>query len=196
VEPGEYRERLTLRDNVRIVSRVPRGAVLRLPGGAAENDAAVVVVGVHDAELSGFRLVGDAATPLGIGVIVRDALVRLVYLEVSGAATSAIDLGPGDGTMLIGSDLHDNPGTAITVRAGASARITSNVFTRNANAERTPAPFVVEPGATPTWSHNVFNGVGPTAIDDGARLNLPRENWFIAAPPAISPPARRGGRGR
>ena len=199
VEPGEYRERLTLRDNIRVVSQVPRGAVLRLPGGAAENDAAVVVVGVHDAELSGFRLVGDAATPLGIGVIVRDALVRLVDLEVSGAATSAIDLGPGDGTMLIGSDIHDNPGTALTVRTGASARITNNVFTRNANAERTPAPFIVEPGATPTWSHNVFNGVGPTAIagiDDGARLSLPRENWFIAAPPATNTPARRGGRGR
>lgn len=30
VEPGEYRERLTLRDNIRVVSQVPRGAVLRL----------------------------------------------------------------------------------------------------------------------------------------------------------------------
>ena len=46
VEPGEYRERLTLKDDVRVVSRVPRGATLRLPGTAAESDAAVVAVGI------------------------------------------------------------------------------------------------------------------------------------------------------
>ena len=32
VEPGEYRETLALKDGVRLVSRVPRGATIRLPG--------------------------------------------------------------------------------------------------------------------------------------------------------------------
>ena len=32
VEPGEYRERLTLKDHVRIVSRVPRRRCARGPG--------------------------------------------------------------------------------------------------------------------------------------------------------------------
>jgi serine/threonine protein phosphatase PrpC len=43
VEPGEYRETLTLKNNVRIVSRVPRAATIRLSGTASEGDAAVVV---------------------------------------------------------------------------------------------------------------------------------------------------------
>ena len=35
VEPGEYREQLHLKTGVRVTSRVPRGATLRLPGGAS-----------------------------------------------------------------------------------------------------------------------------------------------------------------
>ena len=60
VEPGEYRETLRLKDGVRIVSRVPRAATIRLSGTASEGDAAVVAAGVIGAELAGFRIVGDA----------------------------------------------------------------------------------------------------------------------------------------
>ena len=42
VEPGEYREQIVLRDQIRVVSRVPRGVTLRLPVAASEGDAAVV----------------------------------------------------------------------------------------------------------------------------------------------------------
>ncbi len=73
VEPGEYREQLKLKTDVRVVSRLPRGAALRLPSGASEADAAVVALEVSGAVLSGFRIVGDAATPLGAGVVVRNS---------------------------------------------------------------------------------------------------------------------------
>src|SRR5580765_712987 len=77
VEPGEYRETLTLKDNVRIVSRLPRAATIRLSGTASEGDVAVVVAGVAGAELAGFRIVGDAATPLGTGVLIRSSQASL-----------------------------------------------------------------------------------------------------------------------
>src|SRR5204863_8240690 len=48
VEPGEYREQIKLKTGVRITSRVPRAALLRLPGGASETDAAVVAYEVSD----------------------------------------------------------------------------------------------------------------------------------------------------
>src|SRR5204863_3406938 len=41
VEPGEYRERLVLKHGVRVVSRVPRGAAIRLPGTVADTDPAI-----------------------------------------------------------------------------------------------------------------------------------------------------------
>ena len=77
VEPGEYRERLVLKDGVRVISRVPRGATIRLPGAASEADPAVVATDVSNAEFAGFRIVGDAATPLGTGVLVKGGACRL-----------------------------------------------------------------------------------------------------------------------
>src|SRR6185295_6016396 len=98
VEPGEYRERLVLRNGVRIVSRVPRGATIRLPGTASEADPAVVADGVSGAEFTGFRIVGDSATPLGTGLLVRNAELSVVDLEVSGAVNVAIDVDDVTGT--------------------------------------------------------------------------------------------------
>jgi hypothetical protein len=198
VEPGEYRERLTLKDGVRVVSRVPRAATLRLPEGATDLDPALNAAGIVGAEIAGFRIVGDAATPLGVGVIARDAGLRLVDLEVSGAAAVAIDLGPGDGMVLSGSDIHDNPGSAVIVRSGATPRLAHNAFARNASSERASAAFVLERDARPSWTRNVFVDVGPEAlagIDEPTRAALRQENWFLTMTPS-SPrgPAGRGGR--
>jgi serine/threonine protein phosphatase PrpC len=198
VEPGEYRERLTLRDHIRVVSRVPRGATIRLPDGAADSDAAVVAVGITHAELSGFRIVGDAASPLGLGVIARDAAVRLSDLEISGASTAAMDLGGSGDVHVSGSFLHDNAGAAMVIRTGASPRIAHSVFARNAVADVLAVPLIVEVGAAPAWSHNVFKGMtqhSVTGLDAAARAVLTAENWFIP-PPAAVPAVREGGRSR
>jgi serine/threonine protein phosphatase PrpC len=199
VEPGEYREQVTLRDGVRVLSRVPRGATIRLPPDANESDAAVVAVGVAGTELSGFRIVGDAASPLGVGVIARDAAVRLADLDVSGAATAALDLGTGGEVVVSGSFVHDNPGAAMVIRAGAGPRIANSVFALNGSSDPMSAPIVVESGAAPVWSQNVFNGMAPhdvTGLDPVARTVLSRDNWFVRPPSIAAPATRRGGAGR
>lgn len=199
VEPGEFRERLTLIDGVRVVSRVPRGAILRLPGDASESDAAVVATGVASAELNGFRIIGDAATPLGTGVLAHAAGIRLVDLDISGAATAGIDLGAGEDVTLSGSDVHDNPGVAIVLRAGAAPALTNNVFSRGVAAGQSAAAVVIEPGAMPVWRHNVFNGLTPASLSGltaAARLALSKDNWFVAAPAAPRTPAARPAPGR
>jgi len=199
VEPGEYRERLTLKDHVRVLSRVPRGATLRLPGDAAENNAAVIVSGLAGVELAGFRIIGDAATPLGVGILARGSSVRLVDIDVSGAAVAALDLSGGDDVVIVGSDIHDNPGAALVIRAGATPRVAHNTFARNGTSERTAAVFVVEDEARPHWWRNVFHGMDVAAfrgiLDEPARLSLPEDNWFIATPQA-GPSTAAGARGR
>jgi hypothetical protein len=197
VEPGEYRERLTLTDHLRVVSRVPRGATLRLPGEAAEQDAAVIAVGVTNTELNGFRIIGDAATPLGTAILTRAASVRLVDLEITGAAMTAVDLGPGDDVMLLGSDVRDNPGVGLAVRAQAAPRIAHNTFVRNGASEEAAAPMVIEPGARPVFQGNVFYGLDSFAgslLDDAVRSRLKQDNVF----PDVRPPSQapRPGRGR
>jgi serine/threonine protein phosphatase PrpC len=188
VEPGEYRERVTLKDGVRLTSRVPRGATLRLPGGAAEAEAAVVAAGLSGAELSGFRIVGDAATPLGVGVMVRASGVRLIDLEVTGATGAAVDIGVGDDVVLMGSEIVDNQGSAMRLAAEATPRIAHNTFARN----RTGEPFHIDPAAAASWTRNVFVGVEPAAIagtasDAAARLALQADNWFVSPPRPAGP---------
>ena len=197
VEPGEYRERLPLKRGVRVVSRVPRGAALRLPAGASETDAAVVAADARGAELSGFRILGDAATPLGIGVLVRNSDVTLSDLEIAAARGAAIEYAAGESGSIVGSRLHDNPGIAIAVRNGAAPRIAHNAFFANATSERAAGTLLVEANAHPTIVANTFVGIRPESLvvpATGDLTHLARNNWFI--PPSAPEPAERGGRGR
>src|SRR5207344_1910802 len=132
-----------------------------LPGGASEADPAVVAADISNAEFVGFRIIGDAATPLGTGVLVKGAGVSIVDVEITGALTVAIDLSQTAGGGVSGSDIHDNPGPALAIRSGASPRISHNVFARNGLSERARASLLIETGAEPSIVGNVFQGVAP-----------------------------------
>ncbi len=198
VEPGEYREQIRLKSGVLVVSRIPRAASLRLPAGASEVDAAVVATDVTDAGLSGFRIVGDSATPLGGGVLVRDSDITLSDVEISGAHTAAIDYAGRATGSLFGADLHDNPGVGLMVRSGAMPRITHNTLSRNATGRGAAAALVVEASARPAVVSNTFIGSraeSVSAAEPAIAASIVRDNWFIE-PPAPAPAPARPGRGR
>ena len=204
VEPGEYRETLILRSNVRLVSRVPRGATIRLPGTASEAAPAVVAADVTGAEFMGFRIVGDAGTPLGTGVLVRNSEVSIVDVEVTGAENVAIDVNDMSRASVVASDIHDNPGAALAIRSAASLRIAHNVFIRNGMSERVRGAFIIDENAAPRFSGNIFHGVNRDVfgrLGETAHTTLDRDNWFLEPPdlrPATSavPRGRRGPRGQ
>ena len=201
VEPGEYRETVLLMNGVRLVSRVPRGATIRLPGSASERDAAVVAANVSGAEFVGFRIVGDAATPLGTGLRVSDAELSVVDVEITGAVNVAIDLADMARVNVVASDIHDNPGAALAIRSGASPRIAHNVFVRNGVSERVSTALIIEEHAEPRFSGNVFQGIGPGlfgALGEAARIALVKDNWFADSQDPRSTPSTvpRGRRGR
>ncbi len=199
VEPGEYREQLRLRDGVRVVSRVRRGATIRLPAAASEGDAAVVADGISGAELAGFRIVGDAATPLGVGLLVANSALSIVDVEITGATKVAIDFADGGGAVLVGSDIRDNPGAALAIRARASPHVAHSWFARNGRSEHAPTSLVIEAGAAPLFERNVFQGTTFdvfAALAEPARQALKRDNWFPDAVPSPSVPAARPRRGR
>jgi serine/threonine protein phosphatase PrpC len=184
VEPGEYRERVFLKDGVRLVSRVPHEATIRLPSTVSDTDSgpAVVAAGVLGAELVGFRIVGDAATPLGVGIAIIDSGLSVIDVEITGATKAGIDFGAGSEAALVASEIHDNPGAAILIRTGANPRITNNVFTRNGMSEHASGSIVIEAGSTPVFQKNVFLGLSPDlfhALDESARLALKNSNWFL-----------------
>jgi serine/threonine protein phosphatase PrpC len=194
VEPGEYRETLALKSGVHIVSRAAREATIRLRGTASERGAAVVATGVTGASLSGFRIVGDAATPLGAGIHAVDSDVRISDTEISGASRSAIDVGRGSTVRVVGGDIHDNPGSAIAVRTGGTATVAHSRFARNAtDGQRLLA---IDPAAAATFTANTFVGNTPSVFQGpaAARAAFARNNWFPEAQPAAVP--RPGQRGR
>jgi serine/threonine protein phosphatase PrpC len=185
VEPGEYRERVTLTRNIRLVSRVPRGATIRLPATASDTrpDPAVLTTGSASGSLVGFRIVGDSQTPLSIGILVEGSGVSLVNVEVSGASTAAVSFARGSAGELMASDIHDNPGAALAIQAGARPRITHNVFNRNGLSQNTPAAFTVDKDAVPFLQQNVFLGLRPdvfSTFDQATRLKVEQDNWFMA----------------
>jgi hypothetical protein len=181
---------------------MPRGATIRLAGTASEGDAAVVADGITDAELVGFRIVGDAATPLGTGVLVRDSDISLIDVDVTGAVNVAIDIsGPRSRGSIVASDVHDNPGAALAIRSEASPRLAHDLFTRNGGSEHVQAAFVFDAGVAPRFSGNVFRGVSREAfadLDEATRASLTSENWFAepAEPRSSSSTGRHGRSGR
>jgi serine/threonine protein phosphatase PrpC len=186
VEPGEYRERIVLTRNIRLISREPRGAIIRLPATASDTrpEPAVVARGSASGSLVGFRVVGDAQTPLGVGILVEGSGLSIINVEVSGAATAAVSFGRESAAELMSSDIRDNPGAALAIQAGSRLRITHNVFSRNGLSQNTPAAFTVEQGAVPNLQQNVFLGMRPdvfAGLDPAIRLKLEHHNWFVAA---------------
>jgi serine/threonine protein phosphatase PrpC len=181
IEPGEYRETVMLKSHVRLVSTVPHGAIIRLPGSAAEQAAAIVARGVVDASLDGLRIIGDAATPLGIGVLAIQSELSMSDVEVTGAAGVAIDIGRGSRVRLVGGDIRDNPGGAVAVRAGGEALISHSAFEQNATAAGNRKPLVIEAQGSAQFVANVFVGSTPAIFSGSsqARAAFARSNWFV-----------------
>jgi serine/threonine protein phosphatase PrpC len=196
VEPGEYRETLRLKSYVRLVSSVPRAAVLRLPGAASPDAAAVIARGIAEATIDGFRIVGDSATPLGTGILAVDAALTVAHLEIAGASTVGIEAGQGSQLRIIGTDFRDNPGAAIAVRATASASVSHSVFTRNATAGGTQKTLLLDDGNEAHFASNVFVGTGVNVFrgSSEARAAFARDNWLVEARPSGTTRPRVRGR--
>jgi hypothetical protein len=176
---------------------VPRAAVIRLPGVASESEAAVVAADIQDAEFSGFRIVGDSATPLGTGLFVRDAMVTLMDIEISGAKSTAVEFSGGSGASMAAADIHDNPGAGLAVRGGATPRIAHSQFARNGLSQQAAGAIVIEPGARPRLTANIFIGLrceslaALIAADCAANVFVPADE---PRPRTPAPGGRRGGR--
>jgi hypothetical protein len=145
----------------------------------------VTAAGVSAAEFVGFRIVGDAATPLGIGLLITDSALSIVDVEITGATTVAIDFSDRSTGTLVGSDIRDNPGAALAIRARASPRIVHSAFLRNGTSEHAAASVIIEPGAAPLFQSNLFHGLTPSAfvaLGEYPVQTMTRDNWFVGLP--------------
>src|SRR5207249_10675193 len=103
--------------------------------------------------------------PIGTGIFARNADVSVIDVEITGAANAAVGLGDAARLMLLASHIHDSPGSALTIRRGASPRVNHNVFSRNGLSEHVGSALVVERDTQPTLFGNVFHGITADALD-------------------------------
>jgi len=159
VAPGEYRETIQLRSGIDLVSRVPRGAVILPPAGSAV--PAVSAQGVDDVVFSGFRIAGDAQTPLQIGLRLADSGVEIQGVEIAGAVTAGIDVSGDDRSTVRASFLHDNPGGGLLIAGHAAPTLLNNLIARNGRALGAARPGVeVRDAARPVIVENRLDGNG------------------------------------
>jgi len=143
--------------------------------------AAVTARNVSGAEIVGFRISGDSATPLPLGVLVQNSTVSIVDVEITGATRAAVEFAGGGASTLMASDIRDNnPGSALIVREGDKPRVSHNMFARNGEPDR--GAFVIRK-ASPTFTRNYF--VGSTSglfetLDGAAETELRRDNFFVS----------------
>ena len=162
VAPGEYRETVQLRDGVRLVSQVPRGAVILPPQGTGV--PAVTAQGVTDAGFQGFRISGDPQTPLQVGLRLADSEVDVEGVEISGAATAAIEITGADRSSVRYSFLHGNPGGGMIVSGESAPRLLHNLIVSNGHMAVTRPGVEVREGARPELIENRIAGNGGGAV--------------------------------
>src|SRR6185295_6298667 len=160
VAPGQYRENVQLRDGVKLVSLVPRAAVILPPAGSAE--PAVTAQGVSGAGFAGFRIAGDAQAPLQVGLNLAGSEVEVEGIEIAGASAAGITVSGSDRSTIRYSYLHDNPGGGVLVEGPAAPRLLGNMIARNGRPPATPVrPGVeVREGALPELIDNRIDGNG------------------------------------
>jgi hypothetical protein len=103
VEAGTYRESITLREGVTVVSADRHGAELRRPAALAGPWTAITVTGVTSASVRGLRIVGTSTERLDIGVLVTDAVASLEDLEIAGARDAAVRI-VGSSAVILNAD--------------------------------------------------------------------------------------------
>lgn len=178
VLPGEYRERIRLKDGVDLIARNPGAAILRAPEGP---EPVVVARNIRKARLAGLRIVGEASSP-DIGIAVQDSNLQLERLEISGMASAAIDFAGGSEGSLFGGYLHHNPGRAVIFRDTSSVEVQNNILASNGKQPENLLPHVqILNAAHPVLRANVFVDSGAEAIWAVEKIDggLRAANFFI-----------------
>ena len=148
--------------------------------------------------MSGFRILGDAATPLGTGVVDPQFDVTLSDLEIAGArqrarsSTSAVPGGP-----IVAEYFTTTLASAIAVRTARRRESRTTRFSRTRRREHAAGTLLVESGRAPgDHGEHVLRAATRVARRrrDGRLRRIRRATTGSFAPPGRRPPAaaRRG----
>jgi hypothetical protein len=176
LEPGEYAERVVLKDGVDLVARDPGTATVVAPSGDL-GWATITVNGRLGSRISGLRLLGRPTAPLSVALHLSGHDVIVDDVSIEGDVLVGVEVASTGSIGVHSSRFSDVQGVAIRVGPGATPSIRHNVFIRNA-ASGTEAAIDVADSAAPQLMANLFVGY-PNAVRWAAGPDLHRDNFFM-----------------
>jgi parallel beta-helix repeat protein len=159
IAPGEYRESIRLKEGVSVVAQSFGSVILRVPHSLAGDEAVVVADGIKGGDLSGIVIKEglDAAFPIGIRIVNSD--LRVLNVEVSGAAKAGIWIDGDSAALMIGNYIHGNPGTGVVVAGFSKPRLLNNIIQNNGGDKNRAGPGIhIIETAEPDVQRNVISG--------------------------------------
>jgi PPM family protein phosphatase len=141
VAPGEYRERLQLKNGIALVSLKPREAII-LPFEATQQSV-VDARNINNARFAGFLLRSEAQSPLSVGLQIANATITVEDVEILGMQTAGIEITGTGSAILRANYIHDNSGTGLVIAGKQSrVRVVQNVIIRNGKLNQQLRPGV------------------------------------------------------
>src|SRR5688572_14355084 len=177
LEPGEYAERVFLKDGVNLTAREPGTATVVAPSGDL-GWATITVNGRLGNRISGLRLLGRPKAPLSVALHLSGHDVIVEDVTIEGDVLVAVEVASTGSIAVQSSRFSDVQGVAIRIGPGAKPSIRHNVFIRKASSGPEAAIDVAD-SASPQLMANLFIGY-PNAVRWAAgRPDLHRDNFFM-----------------
>ncbi len=177
LEPGEYAERVFLKDGVDLAARESGTATVVAPSGDL-GWATITVHGRLGSRISGLRLLGRPQAPLAVALHLSGDEVIVDDVTIAGDVLVAVEVATAGSIAVRSSQFSEVQGVAIRIGPGAKPSIRHNVFIRTASAG-TEAAIDVADTASPQLMANLFVGY-PNAVRWAAGgPNLHRDNFFM-----------------
>jgi PPM family protein phosphatase len=177
LEPGEYAERVFLKDGVDLAAREPGTATVVAPSGDL-GWAAITVNGRLGSRISGLRLLGRPHAPLAVALHLSGDEVIVEDLTIEGYVLVAVEVAGAGAIAVRSSRFSEVQGVAMRIGPGATPSLRHNVFVRTASSG-TEAAIEVADSASPHLMANLFVGY-PNAVRWAAGgPDLHRDNFFM-----------------
>ena len=180
LEPGEYAERVVLKDGVNLMARERGTATVVAPSGDL-GWATITVNGRRGSRISGLRLLGRPAAPLPVGLHLSGNDVIVDDVTIEGDVRVAVEVASGSSIGVHSSRFSDLQGVAIRIGAGATPSIRHNVFIRK-GASGTEAAIEVADSASPQLTGNLFAGYANAVRWAAGGPDVHRDNFFMRGP--------------
>jgi serine/threonine protein phosphatase PrpC len=177
LEPGEYAERVFLKDGVDLVAREPGTARVVAPSGDL-GWATITVSGRLGSRISGLQLLGRPDAPLSVALRLSGDDVVVDDVSIEGDVLVAVEVAGSGSIAVHSSRFSDVQGVAMRIGAGAKPSIRHNVFVRGASPA-TEAAIDVADSASPQLMANVFVGYANAVRWAAGGPDLHRDNFFM-----------------